>query len=68
MTDSKYRIIRSLKDSRCWIEDKETGQLTEPFKIEDLYISKMGMYEDLRTVYGLTVILRDEVSEETYHN
>ena len=59
ITDSRYRIIRSLNDSRCWIEDKETGGLTEPFALEDMYISRIGMYEDLRIVYRFTVAVRN---------
>jgi len=59
ITASKYKLICSLAAPVCWIENKENGKLTEPFNLEDVYISKMGMAEDLSIVYGFTVCIKE---------
>ena len=69
MTDSRYKLVLSLEDSlsgvlKYRIEDKGTGMLSESFTLEDIYISKLGMYEDLRIVYSFMVALEDIPSEE----
>ena len=59
MTDNRYKIISSLYDKKHWIEDNETGGLTEPFNLEDLDIDRIGMFGDLRIVYNLTIALKN---------
>lgn len=42
-----------------WIENKETGGLTESFRLDDLMVQRTGMTENMKGVYSLTVVVRE---------